>query len=375
MARINRTPHGFSPARAMKAAARMAWCCLAMVSSGNRWAGVLPAAELSASGPSVSDILTLLDPLPRDAESLRLDAPDVSVPQGGHLQGIQQLPRELPSAHRTLVLSHDSASEAYLVVAEIPADGKTSGQVIHVQRLPTDGQLPLLRHAGGMQLAGSVLAVGVEDNQGKLRSEIQFWDFSNPQQPAQLQHLTIRRRGSAPKDMTAGAVGLVRGPRDYLLAVANWDSRAVDFYVSNGLPLGDAKCRFAWHSRWEDARADKRQWRGGGQFGTYQAINLVVDSAGRVGLVGFDTTLAGEDLVDLFVVDFASTANLRLRKVATKSVRLVKGNHFRFAGGIAIDADKASLLASPRTLERETTLSIVSGHDLRRPIEPVNPAQ
>jgi hypothetical protein len=221
-----------------------------------------------------------------------------------------------------------------------------------------------------MQLSGSVLAVGVEDNQDKLRSEIQFWDFSQPQQPVQLQHLTIRRRGSAPKDMTAGAVGLVRTPQGHLLAVANWDSRAVDFYQSNGLPLADAKCRLAWHCRWEDARADKRTWLGGARFGTYQAINLVVDRTGRVGLVSFDTTLTGEDVVDLYAVDLASTTAERLRKVATRSIRLVKGNHFRFAGGVALDAEKAVLLASPRTLDRETTLSIVAEHERRQPIKP-----
>ena len=58
-------------------------------------------------------------------------------------------------------------------------------------------QTPPLRHAGGMQLAGDVLAVGLEDNQQKTRSEIQFWDVADPARLVQLAHLTLRRDGDA----------------------------------------------------------------------------------------------------------------------------------------------------------------------------------
>jgi len=372
MARLNRTPHRLKVGRVANPCWRGLRLSLATL---GLWAGcavVLPASEpaTTTSGQIVADISTLLAGLATTAQSLRIEAGELQVPPGGHLQGIQWFFDEATPDRRSVVLSHDSLSEAYLVVAQFPSDLSRAGRVTHVQRLPSDGQLPPLRHAGGMQLAGQVLAVGVEDNQQKSRSEIQFWDFSKPRQPTQFRHLTIKRRGSAPKDMTAGAVGLVRRQQGFLLAVANWDSRAIDFYVSNDRPLADASCRFGFHSRWEDARADKNEWQGGARFGTYQAANLVLDAAGRTALVGFDTTSAGDDLVDVFSIDMQQATTHRLRKLASKTVRLAAGNHFRYAAGIAIDDRQASLLASPRALEAKTTLSIVPPQSNAKSVEP-----
>lgn len=322
------------------------------------WAVVLLASGIPARGADrpVADICRILTLLPETAEPVRIEAADVRVPPGGHLQGVQLL-GGIDGNH--LILSHDSLSEAYLVVARMAASPTESGRVIHVQPLPSDGKSPPLRHAGGMQLAGTVLAVGVEDNQQKQRSVIQFWEFSRHRQPLMLEHLTIQRSGSEPKDMTAGAVGLVPRQQDFLLAVANWDSRAIDFYTSNGKPLGDRNCRFDFHSRWEEPRAEKGDWLGGTRFGAYQSTNLIVDIAGRMGLVGFATTPAGQDMVDLFVVEMEQPPTRRLRKIASKIMQLVPGNHFRFAAGLAIDDQHAAVLASPHRLQGQTTLSIV----------------
>jgi hypothetical protein len=214
-----------------------------------------------------------------------------------------------------------------------------------------------LRHAGGIQLVDDLVVVGLEDNQQKKRSEVQFWNVANPEQPAQLAHLTVRR-GGEPKDMTAGAVGLVRRERDYLLAVANWDSRAVDFYTSTGgTALDDPACRFELRVRWRDDVAEKDDWRPGREFGAYQAINLVADSRGKFFMIGLHT-VGEKDLADLFTIQMAGAASRLVRKIAAKELRLPEGCHFRYAGGAWFHNSRMGILASPRTFGRTTRLGI-----------------
>ena len=181
------------------------------------------------------------------------------VPSGGHLQGVQM--RFYPTANRhVLFLSHDSETAGYLLAVEFAADLVAPGRVIHVHPFPSDGASPPLRHAGGFQLSGDVLAIGLEDNQQKTRSQVQFWDVADPTRLRPLEHLTILRSGE-PEDQTAGGVALVRRKYDHLVAVANWDSRAIDFYASDDKPLADPACRFHQLGRWQVAGADTSHWR------------------------------------------------------------------------------------------------------------------
>ncbi len=168
------------------------------------------SARLSGDG-AISNVAAALASVPAEGKLLRIARGDARVPPGGHLQGIQV--RFDAAGKRNLAfLSHDSLSVAYLVIAELPANLDGDGRVVHVHEFPSDGQSPPLRHAGGIQILGNVLVVGLEDNQQKTRSEVQFWDVSTPEKPAPWKHLTIRRSG-APKDKTAGAVGLLRAKK------------------------------------------------------------------------------------------------------------------------------------------------------------------
>jgi hypothetical protein len=280
---------------------------------------------------------------------------DVKLPVGGHLQGVQL--RRDPAGKRVLgFLSHDSLTVAYLLVVEFP-DAPGLGRILHVLTFPSDGQSPPLRHAGGIQLVGDVLVVGLEDNQQKQRSEVQFWNFEDPKQPRQLAHLTIRRSGE-PKDKTAGAVGLVAEGNRHLLAVANWDSRAVDLYASQEKPLADPACRFELRARWRDDRADKADWQPDTQFASYQAINLFPGEGGEIRLAGLATTRSGEDLFDQFVLDASQPAEKMLRKVARKSLKFDGGAHFIFAAGLWIDEGRTALLATPRNVGASTVIQI-----------------
>jgi hypothetical protein len=316
--------------------------------------------EVASSNPTIVDVPAALASVPAEGTTLKFARGDIEVPRGGHLQGIQMRFDAAGKRHLAF-LSHDSLSVGYLVIVEFPADSSAEGRVIHVHHFPSDGRSPPLRHAGGFQLAGDVLAVGLEDNQLKTRSEIQFWNMAGPNMPTQFTHLTVYRSG-VPKDMTAGAVGLVRRENDHLLAVGNWDSRAIDLYRSNGKQLDDSGCRFEFHTRWRDDRADKSNWKPDSAFAAHQAINLVADSSGTIFLIAFATDSAGKNVVDLFSLDMSQKPEGLLRKLASKPVQLQAGSNFRAAGGAWNHDGSVSILAGPHELGTQTLLNIARGH-------------
>ena len=310
-----------------------------------------------AEGPPLADVPAAVEKLPVRAQPLAFSFPNVgSLAKGGHLQGVQM--RLYPESKRHVAfISHDSQTSAYLVSVEFPTDLAGAGKVLHVQTLPSDGKSPPLRHAGGFQLAGSLLAVGVEDNQQKLRSQVQFWDVALPSDPRQLEHLTIERLG-VPKDQTSGAVAFIERPNDFLVAVANWDSRAIDFYTSTTKNLFDHKTRFEHRLRWTVAAADAKVWQPDGVFGAYQAINLMADAQDKLFLLGTDSPTAGGDALDLYAVDLDQPPARVLRKLLRKSFTLAVQGRFRFAGGVWVEGGRLGVLAGPRAFSAQTVLGI-----------------
>ncbi len=302
--------------------------------------------ELTASNPMLSNVVAAFESLPTESRLLQFKPGNAAIPRGGHFQGIQ-MRFEADKSRNVAFLSHDSETIAYLVIAQLPAELNGNGRAIRVYALPSDGQSPPLRHGGGMQLVGDILAIGLEDNQQKTRSEIQFWNVANSDDVVQLKQLTIRRNG-APKDKTAGAVGLVQREQDHLLAVANWDSRAIDFHVSNSKPLNDPQCQFKFDVRWQVDVADKRGWKPDPSFGSYQSINLVSDTHRNLFLIGFQTDPGNKDVADLFSIDTKQGPDRLLQKLASKQIRLQGDNHFRFSGGAWIDQDLLGILSSER---------------------------
>jgi len=318
---------------------------------------ILLANAAVADGPSLVDVPGAVEKLSTRAQPLAFSFPNVgSLPKGGHLQGVQL--RFYPESKRHVAfISHDSQATAYLVAVEFPADLAGAGKVLHVHTLPSDGKSPPLRHAGGFQMAGTVLAVGVEDNQQKLRAQVQFWDVALPSDPRQLEHLTIERLG-VPKDQTAGAVALVERPDDFLLAVANWDSRAIDFYASTAKDLFDSKTRFEHRLRWTSAGADTKNWQPDGVFGAYQAVNLITDAQGKLFLLGTDSPTSGGDALDLYAVELDAPPARVLRKLLRKSFTRAAQGRFRFAGGVWVEGSRLGVLAGPRTFSAQTVLGL-----------------
>jgi hypothetical protein len=334
------------------------------------YCGAVPGSSNAAAAADApqSDVHAAFRNPSGNVETLRFTLDGHTFPSGGHVQGIQLQPNS-QHGQQHLILSHDSNTAAYLVMAAIaaddPANSAGNNRVVHVQMLPSDGQQPPLRHAGGIQRVGDLLAVGVEDNQDKLRSEVQFWNIADPTKPTQQSHLTIHRRSERPKEMTAGAVGIVERDNDFLVVVANWDSRNIDFYQSTRKQLDDPNCRFQHTARWN---APLTASRPGKSAGSYQAIQLLTDendkSSGngpkpppQLYLLGFETTVANKDIVDLYAVDLAYS-KVDLRWLDQREVKFSGDQHFRFGGGATVDGSRWELVATPSHLTPQTTISL-----------------
>ncbi len=293
-----------------------------------------------------------IDALPDEAARLECSW-DALPPPGGHLQGIQ-MRWDAGRQEHLVFLSHDSFDQAYVVVAAFPESLDRPGHVVHVHRFPRGP----LRHAGGIQLAGPLLAVGLEDNRRRDASEIRFCDTGNPADWKPLPHLTIHRRGER-EDCTAGAVAVISDNGRLLAAVANWDSRAIDFYRSSpGRSIREAACRMRWLSRWRADQADRAGWTPDDRCGSWQAINFVRDGRGHLYLFGFrrDT---GTDTVDVFQVDPTAAAGRQLRKTASRSFHLPAECHFLFGGGVSVQDGRLWLLGTSRRFAPYATIALI----------------
>ncbi|MCH8010955.1 MAG: hypothetical protein IIA61_03245 [Candidatus Marinimicrobia bacterium] len=314
--------------------------------------------NLRDANPQLDDPLRAFENIPREGRVIKFRWGNTEFPDGGHFQGIQSF-YDSSLKKQICFISRSSDSKAYFITVAFNPGPQSFGEIRHFQYLPSDGNQPPLRHPGGIQLIGKYLVVGVEDNQNKRRSQVQFWDVSDPFAPKQRTPLTVIRESATPKDKTAGTVGIVKRANDHLLVVANWDSKALDFYASNGLPLGDDACRFTFTVRWTSDEANKGPWAPNENWGNYQGINLVCDRNFNIFLLGFKTNSIGKDFIDLFSVDLAKDPPNIIYKLSTKHMILKGGVHFRNSGGIFIKSStELSCYATERDDHGETNVNV-----------------
>ena len=310
------------------------------------------------ANPQLDDPLQAFENIPSNARKIEFCRRNAEFSNGGHFQGIQSF-FDSSLNKQICFLSRDSDSKAYFITVAFDPGLQNVGEIRHFQYLPSDGKRPPLRHPGGMQLIGKYLVVGVEDNQDKRRSQVQFWDVSDPCAPKQRTPLAVIRESSTPKDKTAGAVGIVKRAHDHLLVVANWGAKALDFYVSNGLPLGDDACRFTFTVRWTGDGANKDSWEPNENWGNYQGVNLVCDRDFNVFLLGFSTTGVGEDFIDLFSIDLSKDPLNIIRKLGAKQMVLQGGAHFQHSGGVSITSStELSCYATERVDHDKTNVAV-----------------
>jgi hypothetical protein len=275
--------------------------------------------------PVLTDVASAFNRVATHPQSMTIDRAGVTLPEGGHFQGIQRL----ATAPQQVVITSSSNSQAYFVICDINADGVTG----RAQPPVTMAALPL-RHCGGCQTIGNILVAGVEDDDQRRVSQVQFWDLS--QTPVPLGAMTIQRSG-AQDVSTAGAVGLTSFGSGTALAVATWDANTIDFYASAGDPYQDSplQLRFTWRK----STAVKTGWIDN-NFGNYQSVNLLTQTDGQLFLVGFNRN-GSDDWMDLFSVDLAAPPVSALRKLAKKHMYCTDGCAFDKGAGIFVPSSAA----------------------------------
>jgi hypothetical protein len=289
------------------------------------------------------DVLSSFERQSDDATVIEFAKEGWSLPSGGHLQGIQRvdvpskIPGEMPKEY--FIISGSSDSEAYFIVV-----GRTSAGYSVVQKKMVCADP--YRHAGGIQIIGDYLVVGVEDNLEKDRSQVYFLDIANPEKPIGDPIITIQRKG-AEKRATAGAVAIVKRVTDHLLIVGSWDSDTLDFYESNGVALGErdpkgkSKCEFTYWRTWNKNDACKKDWCDD-TWGSYQNLNLISDVNDRLFLLGYYCTAEEEeDYVDLYSLDLSKPSSEMIKKESSKRVKCKGGASFKYGGGVYIKDEKS----------------------------------
>ena len=199
--------------------------------------------------PFINDVVAAFGQVATHGTAIDIDRKGVSLPPGGHFQGIQRMPGEPP----VLVITSSSTEKGYFVECDMEIK-EHKGHARHPRTMATTAMDPPFNHAGGCQAFGHFLVAGLENSNTETNSEIQFWDFSGV---PEKRPMTIPRPGSGHKH-TAGAVGITSFERGTALAVATFNADTVDFLTSEADPFNGSP--FKRHFTWAKDKAHKKGW-------------------------------------------------------------------------------------------------------------------
>ncbi len=223
-----------------------------------------------------------------------------------HYQGIQRF-------GKFILVTGNTSRSGEILIAEMgsrPASGKFRSNRISSNSPPSNDRVvkvldvsQRLTHAGGFQVTGKVLAVGVE---GNGRSEVVLYNIENPRNPQELYRIARNSAAGGFNDApSAGAIALEqRRDGRFLLLVGRANSNVLDMYLSqNGNIRSNTFALIdSWHER-ELQGMDR-------EFGNYQNINLVRQCDGQLFFVGLHKNInvggavrGGQDWADLFKVE------------------------------------------------------------------------
>ena len=308
---------------------------------------LLSSLSAAAQIPKPLSISKAMEEVPVAMRPIKFSNHDFDIPtEGGHLQGIQYFES---NGKKYVVVSGSSSTVAYYAVVHLSQEGH---KVVHYKVV---GNQPF-KHAGGIQMYEHYLAIGVEDNLLKDRSKVMIFDLSEPGLTDALPLITIEREGKF-KASTAGAVGFTKHDEQYILAVAGWDTKQIDFYRSNMKPLQDTACRFVYVSSWNTIKADRSDWMNR-WWHAYQNINLLVDSNENLFMMGMHVTKDG-NFVDQYQLSFDREDDFEplLVKQQMYQFYCVHGATFRNGGGIYVKSPEELIVMSiAKKLKTKKTL-------------------
>jgi hypothetical protein len=246
--------------------------------------------------------------------------------QGGHLQGVQLLE---DGGVEYAVLTGSSSTYAYYSVV------KRASQcgVLSINELMS---FPY-KHAGGFQIFQSLMAVGIEDNSEKDKSNVCIYEIDAPEKPPVDPVTLIERRGD-PFRSTAGCTGITKLGNQVLVVVGDWDTKHLDFYLCDEDQLRLESDAFEKVFTIDTERIDTSTWSDK-NWHAYQNINLLIDSDGKLYLFGFERVGQREDIAELFLVEHKSLREFTLRKIASKTFHCSEGASFRAGAGVRVQTD------------------------------------
>ncbi len=249
-----------------------------------------------------------------------------------HFQGIQRLRN---GKFMAVTGSHDRVSHLFIVeMGSRPSRGKYRSNRLSSNTPPSNDVVVAveeidshLKHAGGLQVTGDYLAIGVEEGQ---ESKVFFYDVSNPRNPVKLPYVIDR------PNVSAGATAIVQqSDGRFLVLVGGYNSNDLDFYRSTRTSLATDP-GFTFVGDWNENSLTGMDR----EFGNYQNINLVRQCDGQLYFVGLhkNSYVAGQDWIDLFRLNISASGSVSIRKMANRHLYCRDTCNFDAGAGIFFDS-------------------------------------
>ena len=240
---------------------------------------------------------------------------------GGHIQGVQGY---VNNGKRYFIFSGSSNDHAYYAVAD--ADMREIIQVDTFLKEP-------FRHAGGFQIVGNLLAVGVEDNDKKDKSKVLLYRIVDAEK-GKLQLLKNIDRQGAYKRYTAGCVAMLIKDENLLLAVGNWDTQNIDFYSIALTHLDSPEHPFRMIYSLDTEQLDMSDWVEQKWY-PYQNINFLQETGEKTYLIGMgEHRASNREVLDMYELISSDNEVFTLKKIAHSTYKKTGNTSFRWGGGI-----------------------------------------
>jgi hypothetical protein len=277
--------------------------------------------------PSVTDVQSAFAGLPADGEDHTYNGSWAGNPFLSHVQGVA-------AYKHYLILTHNNRGFSRGDICVVDRDKQ---DLMYKFETPDEH----FNHPGGCQQIGDFLAVAIE-NSDYAASRIHFYDLSvmtDTKRPQILPNRIVREHHGA------GGVGITNfrdesGVEKYVLVT--YDNGTVDFYQSNGYPLGHPSLDFA-----KQELQDKMAIEDYSEICLVTEMNLAQQQ--RLYLMGFRTDLGiinAKDYAHLYQLDqsngiFSISQRINERHLYThyRGFPWV-GVHFRYGAGLQIRSDR-----------------------------------
>lgn len=294
-----------------------------------------------------NEIIQQLDKIRNRPKKIKIENQIEIENGGGHLQGVQAYRYQDEDYY---FFSGSSKIYGYLAVADKE----------EVKRLHIVGDLPL-KHAGGFQLAGPWLAVGVEDNEARNLSEVKVYRIDNPLAIDINPSGVVKRQGDWER-ATAGAIAICELENELVLLVGDWSNRHIDFYRA---PLNHAQDEnLQFEKTGENTMADvpRDDWIEPEAW-PYQNINLVKHQR-EIYLFGFSSGPGDKNLMDVFLLENLNSTDPVVTKVYQRIFKRSKTTRFGWGAGISYD-EKAgfTIYACGENFQEETVFVAYKSKD------------